>query len=131
MEGTVKWFNASKGYGFIEGEDGTDYFAHFGEIQSEGFKTLKEGQSVTFEVADGEKGPAAKNIVAASDMEEAVVEEVAEDTTATEEAEETTEEPEAEETAEEPEAEETAEEPKAEETAEELKEEDDKQEKEN
>ena len=113
MEGTVKWFNPSKGYGFIVGEDGTDYFAHFGEIQSEGFKTLKEGQSVTFEVADGEKGPAAKNIVAASDMEEAVVEEVAENTTATEEAEE------------------TAEEPKAEETAEELKEEDDKQEKEN
>ena len=105
MEGTVKWFNPSKGYGFIQGEDGTDYFVHFGEIQSEGFKTLKEGQSVTFEVVDGEKGPAAKNIVAASDMEEAVVEEVAEDTTATEEAEETAEEPEAEETAEEPEAE--------------------------
>ena len=112
MKGTVKWFNPSKGYGFIVGEDGTDYFAHFGEIQSEGFKTLKEGQSVTFEVADGEKGPAAKNIVA-SDMEEAVVEEVAENTTANEEAEE------------------TAEEPKAEETAEEIKEEDDKQEKEN
>ena len=94
MEGTVKWFNAGKGYGFIEGEDGTDYFAHFGEIQSEGFKTLKEGQSVTFEVADGEKGPVAKNIVAASDKEEAVVEEVAEDTTATDEAEDTAEEPE-------------------------------------
>ena len=104
MEGTVKWFNASKGYGFIQGEDGTDYFAYFGEIQSEGFKTLKDGQSVTFEAADGEKGPVAKNIVAASDMEEAVVEEVVEDTTATEEAEETAEEPEAEETAEEPEA---------------------------
>ena len=112
MEGTVKWFNPSKGYGFIKGEDGTDYFAYFGEIQSEGFKTLKEGQSVTFEVADGEKGPAAKNIVA-SDMEEAVVEEVAENTTANEEAEE------------------TAEEPKAEETTEEPKAEDDKQEKEN
>ena len=96
MEGTVKWFNASKGYGFIEGEDGTDYFAHFGEIQSEGFKTLKEGQPVTFEVADGEKGPVAKNIVAVSETEEAVVEEVAEDTTATEEAEETAEEPKAE-----------------------------------
>jgi|TARA_B110000263_G_scaffold82449_1_gene72139 CspA family cold shock protein len=66
MEGTVKWFNASKGYGFIEGEDGTDYFAHFGEIQTEGFKTLKDGQSVTFEVADGEKGPVAKNIVVAA-----------------------------------------------------------------
>ena len=96
MEGTVKWFNPSKGYGFIVGEDGTDYFAHFGEIQSEGFKTLKEGQSVTFEEADGEKGPVAKNIMAASDME-ATAEEA--------EAEETVEEPEAEETAEEPEAE--------------------------
>ena len=96
MEGTVKWFNPSKGYGFIVGEDGTDYFAHFGEIQSEGFKTLKEGQSVTFEAADGEKGPVAKNIVAVSETEEAVVEEVAEDTTATEEAEETAEEPKAE-----------------------------------
>ena len=115
MKGTVKWFNPSKGYGFIVGEDGTDYFAHFGEIQVEGFKTLKEGQSVTFEEADGEKGPVAKNIMAASDMEE------------------TTEEPEAEaeETAEEPEAEETAEEPEAEETAEEPEAEDNKQEKEN
>ena len=47
MEGTVKWFNSSKGYGFIEGSDGTDYFAHFQEIQSEGYKTLKEGASVT------------------------------------------------------------------------------------
>jgi len=113
MEGTVKWFNPSKGYGFIEGEDGTDYFVHFGEIQVEGFKTLKEGQSVTFEVADGEKGPVAKNVVPASDMEE------------------TAEEPEAEETAEEPEAEETAEEPEAEETAEEPEAEDNKQETEN
>ena len=65
MEGTVKWFNASKGYGFIEGEDGTDYFAHFGEIKMDGFKKLEENQQVIFEVADGEKGPVAKNIVAA------------------------------------------------------------------
>ena len=56
MEGTVKWFNGSKGYGFIEGSDGTDYFAHFQEIQVEGYKTLKEGASVTFEPGDGEKG---------------------------------------------------------------------------
>tara|TARA_B100000287_G_C20458336_1_gene712287 strand:- start:26 stop:223 length:198 start_codon:yes stop_codon:yes gene_type:complete len=62
MEGTVKWFNAAKGYGFIQGSDGTDYFAHFQEIQVEGYKTLKEGQSVTFEVGEGDKGPVAKNI---------------------------------------------------------------------
>ena len=63
MEGTVKWFNADKGYGFIAGSDQTDYFAHFGEIQVEGYKTLKEGQSVNFETEDGAKGPVAKNIV--------------------------------------------------------------------
>ena len=63
MEGTVKWFNADKGYGFIAGEDQTDYFAHFGEIQVEGYKTLKEGQPVNFETEDGAKGPVAKNIV--------------------------------------------------------------------
>ena len=63
MEGTVKWFNADKGYGFIAGKDQTDYFAHFGEIQVEGYKTLKEGQTVRFETEDGQKGPAAKNIV--------------------------------------------------------------------
>ncbi len=65
MEGTVKWFNAAKGYGFIQASDGTDYFAHFQEIQVEGYKTLKEGQAVTFEVGEGDKGPVAKNIVAA------------------------------------------------------------------
>jgi len=59
----VKWFNGSKGYGFIEGSDGTDYFAHFQEIQVEGYKTLKEGADVSFEPGDGEKGPVAKNIV--------------------------------------------------------------------
>ena len=62
MEGTVKWFNSTKGYGFITGEDGTDYFAHFGEIQMEGFKKLHEEQKVSFEVAEGEKGPVAKEI---------------------------------------------------------------------
>ena len=65
MEGTVKWFNARKGYGFINGSDGTDYFAHFQEIQSDGYRTLKEGQAVTFEAEEGDKGPVAKNIVAA------------------------------------------------------------------
>ena len=64
MEGTVKWFNSSKGYGFIEGSDGTDYFAHFQEIQVKATKHLKEGAAVSFEAGDGEKGPVAKNIVA-------------------------------------------------------------------
>ena len=61
----VKWYHAKKGYGFIEGSDGTDYFAHFQEIQADGYKTLKEGAAVTFEAAEGEKGPVAKNIVSA------------------------------------------------------------------
>ena len=62
MTGTVKWFNASKGFGFITAEDGTDVFAHFSQINIDGFKTLEEGQSVTFDVVDGEKGPQAENI---------------------------------------------------------------------
>ena len=62
-KGTVKWFNASKGFGFIEtGEDDTDVFAHFSEIEMEGYKTLKEGQEVEFDVEDGEKGPKAAKI---------------------------------------------------------------------
>mgnify|MGYP000539473057 FL=1 len=65
MEGTVKWFNSTKGYGFIAGSDDTDYFAHFKEIQIDGYKTLKEGQLVTFETESGEKGPLAKHIVEA------------------------------------------------------------------
>ena len=65
MEGTVKWFNSTKGYGFITGEDVTDYFAHFGEIEIKRKKKLEENQAVTFEVGDGEKGPVAKNIKAA------------------------------------------------------------------
>ena len=65
MEGTVKWFNSTKGYGFIAGSDNTDYFAHFGEIQVEGYKTLKEGQQVSFETEDGPKGPVAKRIIEA------------------------------------------------------------------
>ncbi len=63
MNGTVKWFNAEKGYGFITGEDGKDVFAHFSQIQSNGFKSLEEGQKVTFDVAQGQKGLQAENIV--------------------------------------------------------------------
>lgn len=62
MNGTVKWFNASKGYGFISGDDGVDVFAHFSQIRSDGFKTLDEGQKVSFDVTQGEKGPQAENI---------------------------------------------------------------------
>ncbi|MBT8448126.1 MAG: cold-shock protein [Gammaproteobacteria bacterium] len=61
--GTVKWFNESKGFGFIEREDGPDVFAHFSAIQGGGFRTLKEGQQVEFSVTQGEKGPQAENIV--------------------------------------------------------------------
>ena len=62
MTGTVKWFNAEKGFGFITGEDGNDVFAHFSQINIDGFKTLEEGQNVTFDVVEGEKGPQAENI---------------------------------------------------------------------
>ncbi|AZS17575.1 MULTISPECIES: cold shock domain-containing protein [Paenibacillus] len=63
MQGKVKWFNAEKGYGFIETEEGTDVFVHFSAIQSEGFKTLEEGQSVEFEIVDGARGPQAANVI--------------------------------------------------------------------
>ena len=63
MTGKVKWFNAEKGFGFIEREDGDDVFVHFSAIQSEGFKTLEEGQDVEFEIVDGERGPQAANVV--------------------------------------------------------------------
>lgn len=62
MNGTVKWFNPEKGFGFITSEDGTDVFAHFSQINVDGFKTLEEGQKVTFTVTDGQKGPQAENI---------------------------------------------------------------------
>ncbi|MDF1780165.1 MAG: cold-shock protein [Alcanivoracaceae bacterium] len=62
--GTVKWFNESKGFGFIEQESGPDVFAHFSAIVSEGFKTLLEGQKVQFVIANGQKGLQAENIVA-------------------------------------------------------------------
>jgi CspA family cold shock protein len=60
--GKVKWFNDSKGYGFIEQEAGEDVFVHYSAIQEEGFKTLKEGQEVEFEVVEGPKGPQATNV---------------------------------------------------------------------
>jgi CspA family cold shock protein len=62
MKGTVKWFDAKKGYGFITKEDGEDIFVHFSAIQVEGFKTLKEGDKVEFEVQNGAKGPQAANV---------------------------------------------------------------------
>ena len=64
-QGTVKWFNADKGFGFITGEDGNDVFAHFSAIQSDGFKTLEEGQAVTFDTEEGQRGLQATNIVKA------------------------------------------------------------------
>ena len=60
--GTVKWFNAEKGYGFIEREDGNDVFVHFSAIQGKGFKTLEEGQSVSFEIEEGPRGKQASNV---------------------------------------------------------------------
>jgi CspA family cold shock protein len=60
--GTVKWFNSSKGYGFIKQEDGEDVFVHFQSIQADGFKTLEEGQTVEFSVVDGKKGPQADEV---------------------------------------------------------------------
>jgi CspA family cold shock protein len=63
VTGTVKWFNNSKGYGFIERESGDDVFVHYSAIQAEGFRTLDEGQAVEFTVEQGEKGPQATNVV--------------------------------------------------------------------
>ncbi|MFO7952157.1 MAG: cold-shock protein [Bacillota bacterium] len=63
MQGTVKWFNPQKGYGFIEKEDGNDVFVHYSAIQEEGFKTLEDGQEVEFEVVEGDRGPQATNVV--------------------------------------------------------------------
>ncbi|AEI38766.1 MULTISPECIES: cold shock domain-containing protein [Paenibacillus] len=63
MQGKVKWFNAEKGYGFIEREDGGDVFVHFSAIQTEGFKTLEEGQSVEFDIVEGARGPQAANVI--------------------------------------------------------------------
>ena len=63
MTGKVKWFNAEKGYGFIEREDGGDVFVHFSAIQGEGFKTLEEGQALEFDVVEGNRGEQAANVV--------------------------------------------------------------------
>ena len=60
--GIVKWFNNSKGYGFIEQEDGPDVFVHFSGIKSDGYKSLNEGDRVTFDIEEGQKGPAAVNV---------------------------------------------------------------------
>ena len=62
LKGTVKWFNAKKGYGFIHAENGEDVFVHFSNSQKEGYKTLNEGESVTFEIVEGDKGPQAINV---------------------------------------------------------------------
>jgi len=65
MTGKVKWFNAAKGFGFIETEDGQDVFVHFSAIEMDGYKTLDEGMEVQFEVTDGAKGPQASNVTRA------------------------------------------------------------------
>ena len=62
LKGTVKWFNESKGFGFIEQEEGKDVFVHYSAIAGSGFKTLNEGDKVLFEIVDGPKGPAAANV---------------------------------------------------------------------
>lgn len=63
VTGTVKWFNDAKGFGFIERADGPDVFVHHSAIKSDGFRTLKEGQTVTMEVTQGQKGPQAENVI--------------------------------------------------------------------
>ena len=65
MTGKVKWFNAAKGFGFIETDDGQDVFVHFSAIEMDGYKTLDEGMEVQFEVTDGAKGPQASNVTRA------------------------------------------------------------------
>ncbi len=62
-EGTVKWFNESKGFGFISQEDGSDIFVHYSSLQGDGFKSLNEGDKVSFDVEQGDKGPKAVNVV--------------------------------------------------------------------
>ena len=61
-QGTVKWFNESKGYGFVTADEGRDVFVHYSAILGDGFKTLAEGQKVTFDIVNGEKGPQASNV---------------------------------------------------------------------
>ncbi|MDG0811902.1 cold shock domain-containing protein [Cohnella rhizosphaerae] len=63
MQGKVKWFNAEKGYGFIEAEEGGDVFVHFSAIQMDGYKALEEGQPVEFDIVQGARGPQAANVI--------------------------------------------------------------------
>ncbi len=63
MNGKVKWFNAEKGFGFIERENGDDVFVHFSAIQGNGFKSLQEGESVQFDIVEGNRGPQAANVI--------------------------------------------------------------------
>lgn len=67
MNGTVKWFNAEKGYGFIKDEEGKDIFVHFSSINSDGYKTLEEGQKVTYDLVESDRGPQAKNVMVVTD----------------------------------------------------------------
>lgn len=67
MTGTVKWFNAEKGYGFIIDEEGKDIFVHFSSINSDGYKTLEEGQKVTYDLVESDRGPQAKNVTVVTD----------------------------------------------------------------
>lgn len=67
MTGTVKWFNAEKGYGFIKDEEGKDIFVHFSSINSDGYKTLEEGQKVTYDLVESDRGPQAKNVTVVTD----------------------------------------------------------------
>lgn len=67
MTGTVKWFNAEKGYGFIKDEEGKDIFVHFSSINSDGYKTLEEGQKVTYNLVESDRGPQAKNVTVVTD----------------------------------------------------------------
>lgn len=67
MTGTVKWFNAEKGYGFIKDEEGKDIFVHFSSINSDGYKTLEEEQKVTYDLVESDRGPQAKNVTVVTD----------------------------------------------------------------
>ncbi len=68
-DGTVKWFNPKKGYGFIAAADGRDVFVHYSSISGDGYRTLEEGDSVSFDIVEGEKGPRAENVVPKSSSE--------------------------------------------------------------